>query len=110
MDREIVLKLRSRFEAIVRKHVETGTEFWCARDLQTLLGYARWENFAKVIEKAVNSCRNAGYEPQNHFLEVTKMVDLGSVSNLCCKSPPTPEVIRAEREIRCVFPEYIPNA
>ncbi len=78
MDREIVVKLRSSFEAMVRKHVETGTEFWCARDLQTLLGYARWENFAKVIEKAATSCKNAGYEPQDHFLEVTKKVDLGS--------------------------------
>ncbi len=78
MDGEIVVKLRTSFEAMVRKDVETGTEFWCARDLQTLLGYARWENFAKVVEKAVNSCKNAGYEPQDHFLEVTKMVDVGS--------------------------------
>ncbi len=54
MDRDIVVMLRSSFEAMVRKHVETGTEFWCARDLQTLLGYARWENFVKVVEKAVN--------------------------------------------------------
>jgi len=78
MDREIVVKLRSSFEAMVREHPEIGTEFWCARDLQTLLGYARWENFAKVVEKAVSSCKNSGYEPQDHFLEVTKMVDLGS--------------------------------
>jgi len=78
MDREIVVKLRSSFEDMAREHPEIGTEFWCARDLQTLMGYARWENFAKVIEKAVSSCRNAGYEPKDHFLEVTKMVDLGS--------------------------------
>jgi len=78
MDREIVVKLRSSFEAMVQKHVETGTEFWCARDLQTLLGYARWENFVKVVEKAVTSCRNAGCNSKDHFLDVTKMVDLGS--------------------------------
>jgi len=78
MDREIAVKLRSSFEAMVQKHVETGTEFWCARDLQLLLGYARWENFAKVIDRAVTSCKNAGYEPRDHFLGVTKMVDLGS--------------------------------
>lgn len=78
MDRKIVVKLRSSFEAMARKHVETGTEFWCARDLQTLLGYARWENFAKVVEKAATSCRKAGYEPRDHFLEVTKKVSLGS--------------------------------
>ena len=78
MDREIVVKLRSSFEAMVRKHDKTGTEFWCARDLQTLLDYARWENFARVVEKAINSCRNAGCDPRDHFLDVTKMVDLGS--------------------------------
>jgi len=78
MDREIIVKLRSSFEAMVRKHDETGTEFWCARDLQTLLDYARWENFARVVEKAINSCRNAGCDPRDHFLDVTKMVDLGS--------------------------------
>ena len=78
MDREIVVKLRSSFEEMVRKHPETGTEYWCARDLQMLLGYAKWENFAKVIEKAITSCRNAGYDPRDHFLEVRKMVDLGS--------------------------------
>ena len=75
MDREIIVKLRSSFEAMVRKHDETGTEFWCARDLQTLLDYARWENFARVVEKAINSCRNAGCDPKDHFLDVTKMVD-----------------------------------
>lgn len=78
MDREIVVKLRSNFEAIVQKHVESGTEFWCARDLQTLLGYARWENFVKVVDKAISSCETAGYTPRDHFLDVTKMVDLGS--------------------------------
>jgi len=78
MDRKIVVKLRSSFEEMARKHVETGTEFWCARDLQTLLGYTRWENFAKVVEKAATSCRKAGYEPRDHFLEVTKKVSLGS--------------------------------
>lgn len=78
MDRDIIVKLRSSFESMVRTHPETGTEFWCARDLQVLLGYARWENFVKVMDKAVTSCKNAGYDPEDHFLEVTKMVDLGS--------------------------------
>lgn len=78
MDRELVVKLRSSFEALVQRHADTGTEFWCARDLQMLLGYARWENFAKVIEKAVTSCKTASYDANDHFLEITKMVDLGS--------------------------------
>jgi len=57
---------------------ETKTEFWCARDLQELLGYAEWRSFSKVISKAITSCENAGYEPTDHFGGITKMVDLGS--------------------------------
>ena len=55
-----------------------GGEFWRARDLQELLGYAKWEHFAKVIDKAKAACRGSGHDPQDHFLDVRKMVDLGS--------------------------------
>lgn len=51
MDKEIVVRLHASFEDMVRKFPDTGTEFWCARDLQMLLGYAKWENFAKVVAK-----------------------------------------------------------
>jgi len=43
-----------------------------------LLGYAKWENFAKVIDRARTACAGAGYEADDHFLDVRKMVDLGS--------------------------------
>ncbi len=43
-----------------------------------LLGYAKWENFAKVIDKAITACQNSGYDPKDHFLDLRKMVDLGS--------------------------------
>jgi DNA-damage-inducible protein D len=78
MDTEIVAKLHASFEAIVQKLPGTETEFWCARDLQVLLGYAKWENFAKVVDKAITACENSGYDPKDHFLDVRKMVDLGS--------------------------------
>jgi DNA-damage-inducible protein D len=78
MDKEIVVRLHSSFEQMVRRHPETGTEFWCARDLRMLLGYAKWENFAKVIDRAITACVNSGYDPKDHFLGVRKMVDLGS--------------------------------
>lgn len=78
MDKEIIVRLHSSFEDMVRKDPGTGTEFWCARDLQMLLGYAKWENFAKVVDKAITSCQMAGYEPKDHFLGIRKMVDLGS--------------------------------
>lgn len=78
MKKEIIVRLHSQFEDIAKTWPETGTEFWLARDLQEVLDYARWENFRKVIDKAITSCRTAGYEPEDHFLEVTKKVELGS--------------------------------
>jgi len=43
-----------------------------------LLGYARWENFQTAVKRAIESCETTGYEPDNHFRGVTKMVRLGS--------------------------------
>ena len=78
MKKEIVKKLRSKFEQLIRTEEDTGVEFWLARDLQTVLEYARWENFINVIAKAKTACENSGYEIKDHFLDVTKMVELGS--------------------------------
>ena len=57
--------------------VET-IECWSARDLQSLLGYAKWENFSKVIEKAKESCLQVGHNVADHFPDVRKMVAIGS--------------------------------
>lgn len=53
-------------------------EVWFARDLQELLGYARWENFTVAIRRAVDSCKSQGVNVDDYFREVTKMVKLGS--------------------------------
>jgi DNA-damage-inducible protein D len=55
-----------------------GVECWSARELQKLLGYSKWENFSKVVEKAKESCQNAGQEISDHFPDVRKMVTIGS--------------------------------
>jgi DNA-damage-inducible protein D len=78
MDRQIVTRLHSSFEDMVQKFPNTDTEFWYARDLQMLLGYVKWENFARVIDKAMTACQNAGHDTKDHFLGIRKMVDLGS--------------------------------
>ena len=54
------------------------TECWSARDLQKLLGYSLWQNFWKVIDKAKDSCKNARQPILDHFIDVNKMVKLGS--------------------------------
>jgi DNA-damage-inducible protein D len=77
MEKQSVVRLLACFEEIVRTAPD-GTEFWCARDLQELLGYAQWKNFSNVIEKAITACETAGYDPKDHFAGIRKMVDLGS--------------------------------
>ena len=77
MQRETIDQLCAAFEKLVRIEEISGVEFWSARDLQGALGYDRWENFAKVVEKSLDSCKNAGSEPQDHFLEATKMIEVG---------------------------------
>ena len=65
------------FESI--KHInEYGEEYWLARELQSVLEYARWENFSKAIDRAQKACVNTGFDVDDHFREVTKMVPLGS--------------------------------
>ncbi len=55
-----------------------GLECWSGRELQPLLGYSKWENFLKILEKAKDSCRHSGENTDNHFPDVRKMVTIGS--------------------------------
>ena len=77
MDREVVIRLHANFEDIAHTFPDSDVEFWCARDLQVLLGYARWENFAKVVDKAMTACENSGENILHHFRGIKKMIDLG---------------------------------
>lgn len=54
------------------------TECWSARDLQKLFGYSLWQNFTIVIAKAKEACANVGQNVLDHFIDVNKMVELGS--------------------------------
>ena len=67
MKQELIAQLHGSFEQLVQTEQDSGTEFWLARDLQPLLGYLRWENFAKVIEKAKTACQSSGYDVDDHF-------------------------------------------
>jgi DNA-damage-inducible protein D len=76
MKKETISQLHSNFELAVNE--ADGVEYWFARDLQDLLGYSRWENFIKVIDKGKIACNNANQEMIDHFLDVRKMVHVGS--------------------------------
>lgn len=67
------------FEEI--KHLaEDGTEFWYARELSSTLEYSQWRNFSKVLERAKLACKNSGYQINDHFAEVSKIVEVGAAS------------------------------
>ncbi len=76
MKSEEILALFQQFEAIANEY--EGVECWSARELATVLGYAKWEKFNNVIDRAKDACLNAGENPDNHFPGVGKMVLLGS--------------------------------
>ena len=65
------------FESIRQFAKEVG-EYWQARDLQPLLEYAAWDKFKRVIEKAMEACRQSAHEVVDHFSQTVKMVDIGS--------------------------------
>ncbi len=81
MKRELIAKLHRTFEVLVHKEVQSGVEFWLARDMQQVLGYKRWPNFVRVINKAKKSCELAGYEPDDHFLPIDKIDDVAAKPN-----------------------------
>ena len=64
-----------------RRVLGGGVEYWLARDLQVLLGYAKWDNFLAVIAKAKTACEVSEHSVRDHFADVGKMVDLGSGSH-----------------------------
>jgi len=76
MKREIISELFGKFEQACYNY--EGIEYWSARELQYILGYARWESFSNVITKAETACKNADTKVSDHFRHVTKMVVLGS--------------------------------
>ena len=57
---------------------EDGTEYWSARELSKILEYKKWENFDKVIDKAMLSCKNSGENVEDNFTEITKITIVGA--------------------------------
>jgi len=76
---DVIHSLTDSFESHAQQ-TEGGVEFWLARDLQHLLGYSEWRNFTAVISKAKTACEVSGHAISDHFVDVNKMVELGSGS------------------------------
>lgn len=84
MDKQSIIQYKNTFDSIATyiegDNGKEKVEIWFARELQKVLEYARWENFQSAIRRAVESCKTQGINVDDHFREVTKMVQLGSGS------------------------------
>jgi DNA-damage-inducible protein D len=79
MDIEKIKEYKSTFDSIARNIKDDegdSIEVWYARELQQVLGYARWENFVVAVGRAMESCKTLGISVDDHFREVTKMIAL----------------------------------
>ena len=79
MEKQRIIQYQSDFDKITHfinsEDDSERVEVWFARELQILLGYARWENFIIAVHRAVDSCKTQNVNIDNHFREVTKMIE-----------------------------------
>ncbi len=78
MNTNKITTLTQAFDTMAQSIPNSEVEFWYARDLMPQLGYSKWQNFTEVIEKARIACQTAGGMAENHFTDVSKMVEIGS--------------------------------
>jgi DNA-damage-inducible protein D len=79
MDIQKIQQYKTAFDQIaktVKDDDDNAIEVWYARELQEVLGYARWENFVTAVGRAIESCKTLGINVDDHFREVTKMIAL----------------------------------
>jgi len=76
MKKELIRELFEKFEQAC--YLIKDVECWSARELQELFNYSEWRNFIKVIDKARDACKNAGEKASDHFVDINKMVAIGS--------------------------------
>lgn len=74
MKSEEIKQLFLQFEEVASEL--DGIDCWSARELKNLLGYSKWENFEKVIEKAKEACTNVGEEVSYHFPDIRKTIQM----------------------------------
>jgi DNA-damage-inducible protein D len=75
MQKQIIHSLTEDFEAHAHQTTD-GVEFWMARDVQHLLGYAEWRNFTLVINKSKTACEVSDQLINDHFVDVNKTIQM----------------------------------
>ena len=85
MDKKRVGQIKEQFDLVIHSDENANIEFWYARELMSLLGYERWNNFDKAISRAMDSCESGGIEVSDHFREVAKMIELAKTAKRSIK-------------------------
>jgi DNA-damage-inducible protein D len=62
---------------VAKKVAPSKVEYWMSRDIQAVLGYKRWENFEDTIQRARRACEKSGENPNDHFRQTAKMIEVG---------------------------------
>ena len=75
MNSELIHTLTGTFEGHAQQ-TDGGVEYWLARDIQHLLGYAKWDNFTNVLSKAKTACEVSGHRVSDHFADVGKTIQM----------------------------------
>ena len=66
----------SPFERIKRTN-DANSEYWESRDLAEVLEYTQYRNFESVVKKAKLACFNSGHRIEDHFADVSQMIEIG---------------------------------
>ena len=76
MDKNRITIRKLQFDDLIHVDEESNVEYWLARELMGILGYERWENFEKSIQRAMESCNSQEMAPSDHFKETVKVASL----------------------------------
>jgi hypothetical protein len=79
MQNDLIHQMTASFEGHAQA-TENGIEYWLARGTQHLLGYTEWRNLLNIVSKARTACKLSNHPVQDHFVDINKMVELGSGS------------------------------
>ncbi len=95
----------SPFERIRRTNA-AGAEYWSSRDFAQVLGYSDYRNFEQVVRRAKTACFNSGQRIEDHFVEITEMIEIGKGGHRLrsghaqtlltpgCSAPRPPRILR----------------
>lgn len=76
MDKNKITIRKLQLDDLTHIDEDTQVEYWLARELMSVLGYERWENFEKSIKRAMDACETQSMQVEDHFLETKAVASL----------------------------------